>query len=257
MVPIIMLTYNRVEYTMEVLAAFKNHLLYPHKVIVIDNASTDGTREYLDVAKKLGFIDHLILNDTNLGIAEPKNQGLKAKTEPIKYIVITDNDIVPPFVRHKDGCILTQMVDIMEKHQNIGMLGIDLNRDNSPPNQEYWWRLRQHNTDVRFAEIVIGFWFTLFRYDVLKEFNFVGASNYGMVDESIRNYLTIVKKAKIGLIKGVEAFENGKHKETLSKPGIHLGWTEDTQGKYKSYVDMKKAERYKAEQEWKKDGRKW
>jgi glycosyltransferase involved in cell wall biosynthesis len=246
---------------MSVIAAFQNYILYPHKIIVIDNGSTDGTIKYLELMKELGFIHHLILNGENKGIAEPKNQGMEvvhewAKTENIKYVCVTDNDIVVPFIR-KGGCVLSQIVKMMDKNPNLGMVGVDLSKDNAPDNQEYWWRLRQHpNTIPQFAEIVIGFWFSVFRYEHLKEYKFSCASNYGKCDESVRNWLGIVKKAKIGVFKGVEVFENGKYKETESRVGIHLGWTEDF-AKFPDYVNMKKTERFKAEQQWKADGRKY
>jgi len=260
-VPIILQTYNRCSYSIEVISALHNHLEFPHKIIAIDNASTDGTIEYLQLMLKLGFIHHLILNNENKGIAEPKNQGLEvvkewSKTEQIKYVSFCDNDIVIPFIR-KGGCVLTQIIRMMDKNQNLGMVGVDLNADNAPNNQGYWWKLRQHPVDIpQFAEIVIGFWFAVIRYEYFQDFKFDGASKYGKVDESIRNWITLNKKAKIGLIKGIEIFENGKYKETESRTGVHLGWTEDFE-KHAEYVNFKKQERYKAEQEWKKDGRKW
>lgn len=261
-VPIIIQTFNRLPYSIEVLGALTNHLIYPTKIIVIDNGSTDGTIEYLQLMLKLGFIHQLILNNENKGIAEPKNQGLEIVKElekefDIKYICITDNDIVVPFMR-KGGCVLTQIVNIMEKNEHLGMVGVDLNRDNAPDNQDYWWKLRQHLASIpQFAEIVMGFWFTVFRYDVFKEgFRFKGGSLYGRVDESIRNFLGLQKKRKIGLIKGIEITENGKHKETEPRLGIHLGWTEDLE-KFSDYVNFKKAERYKAEQVWKEEKRQW
>lgn len=261
MIPIILITYNRIEYTIEVISALNNHLIYPIKIIVIDNGSTDGTIEYLELMKKLGFIHYLILNGENKGIAEPKNQGLEivkeiAKTQEIKYVCITDNDIVVPFIR-KGGCVLTQIAKMMDKNPNLGMVGVDLNGDNAPNGQEYWWKLRQHpNTIPQFAEIVIGFWFSVIRYEYFNEYKFEKVSLYGRVDESIRNWITINKKAKIGVFKGVEVIENGKYKETESRTGIHLGWNED-QKKFPDYVNMKKAERYKAEQVWKQENRKW
>jgi glycosyltransferase involved in cell wall biosynthesis len=257
MTPIILQTFNRLSYTMQVIAAIKNYILYPHQLIVIDNASTDGTRAYLESMKSLGYIDHLILNETNLGIAEPKNQGLEivkelTKTQEIKYVVITDNDIVPPFIR--PSCVLTEIVKMMDKHPEVGMCGVDLNRDNSPNNQEWWWRLRQHpNTNPTFAEIAIGFWFSVIRFEYFQDFKFSGESLYGRVDESLRNYITSVKKCRIGLLKGVYSSDK---KETISKLGIHLGWSEDLE-KLPEYVLFKKQERYKAELAWKEKNRKW
>jgi len=255
-VPIIMQTYNRLEYTMEVIASFRNHLLYPHQVIVIDNASTDGTQDYLKLMKKLGYVDHLILNETNLGIAEPKNQGLKivkqlAEVYEINYICITDNDIVPPFIRDEGDCILGKIIKVMEAHTNIGMCGCDLSVENAPDYQDWWWKLRQNPSyNPTFAEIVIGFWFSVFRYKIFNEFEFSSESLYGRVDESIRNWLSY-NGNKIGLIKGVIG-----EKETIPKVGLHLGWVED-QKKYPEYVAFKKNERHKSEEAWKQKNLKW
>jgi GT2 family glycosyltransferase len=259
MIPVILQTFNRVSYTMQVISALKNHLLHSRFIIVIDNGSTDGTIDYLKFCKEQGLVDELILNSTNLGIAEPKNQGLEvvkklAETQEIKYVCISDNDIVPPFIRDKDGCVLTKIVEMMDGHPEVGMCGVDLNRDNAPSNQEWWWRLRQHpQSNPTFAEIAIGFWFSVIRFETFKDFKFIGESAYGRVDESLRNYITLVMKKRVGLLKGV--YDEKTH-STIEKLGIHLGWTEDLKN-IPEYVNFKKAERYKAEIAWKEKNRKW
>jgi len=243
---------------MQVISSIRNHILYPHKLIVIDNGSIDGSVEYLKFLEEKRIIDNLILNKENLGISEAKNQGLKivkdlAKTQEIKYVCITDNDIVPPFIR-ENGCVLEHIVKLMEEHKFIGMCGVDLNKENAPDNQEWWWRLRQHSMKYpEFAEISIGFWFSVIRYEYFNEFEFVGESSYGRVDESLRNWISINKKHKIGLLKGVY---NSDKNETIPKLGIHLGWTEDMQENY-DYVLFKKQERFKAEKAWKEKNRQW
>lgn len=258
MVPIILQTFNRIQYSMQVISSINNHILYPHQIIVIDNGSTDGSVEYLQLMKKLGFIQHLILNKENLGIAVPKNQGIEivkeiAKIQEIKYVCITDNDIIPPFIREQ-GCALEHIIKIMDENAHIGMCGVDLSRDNAPENQEWWWRLRQHPLNIpEFAEISIGFWFSVIRFSFFDEFKFESNSLYGRVDESIRNYCGLVKKSKVGLLKGVY---DPKIKETVPKMGYHLGWTEDA-SRSLDYVNFKKQERYKAEQAWKETNRKW
>lgn len=258
MVPIILQCYNRVEYTIQTIMSIHNNILYPHHLIVIDNNSTDGTREYLELMYKQGFIHTLVLNEKNEGISVPKNQGLDivremAKTQEIEFLVITDNDITPPFIR-EGGCVLQHIVDNMKKNPIIGMCGVDLSRQNAPLQQEWWWRLRQHFANIpEFTEISIGFWFSVFRWEDLKDFKFVGESNYGRVDESVRNYLGLEKKRKVGLLKGV--YDPNK-KQTIEYVGTHLGWTEDNV-KYSEYVNFKKQERYKAEVAWREKNRKW
>ena len=146
----------------------------------------------------------------------------------------------------------------MDKHTDVGMCGIDLAKDNAPDNQEWWWRLRQHSrNNPTFTEISIGFWFSVTRYEYFKEFKFDTISLYGRVDESFRNWLTQVKRVKIGLLKGIEVKDShGVHLKTEPRQGIHLGWTEDVK-KYSEYVLMKKQERFKAEQIWKQQNKVW
>jgi GT2 family glycosyltransferase len=253
-IPIVLQTFNRLSYTMQVISAIKNYILYPIKLIVVDNGSSDGTREYLSLCKSLCLIDHLVLNESNLGIATPKNQGLSIVKEFYsysKYVCFSDNDIIPPFIR-TNGCVFEHIVKLMDENPIIGMCGIDLNRQNSPSNQEWWWRLRQHFiTMPEFTEIAIGFWMSVIRYEFFDEFKFVGESSYGKVDESLRNYIGLVRKQKVGLLKG---YYNGK--ETIECVGTHLGWTEDFI-KSPDYIAFKKAERYKAELVWKEKDRKW
>jgi len=258
LVPVILQTFNRIDYTMQVIAAINNHILAPHALIIIDNGSTDGTIEYLEFCKKQNIIQHLVLNGENKGIAEPKNQGIEiAKKEypDAKYYVISDNDIVPPFVRDKNGkCCLTHITDMMDKHPEVGMCGVDLSRDNAPEYQTWWWKLRQHPlSNPEFTEISIGFWFSCTRAEFFKEFSFNGASLYGRVDESLRNWCFSVKKQRIGLWKGVHNYQTH---ETVPALGVHLGWREDFE-KLPEYVAMKKAERAKAEAVWKETDRKW
>jgi len=262
-IPIIMQTYNRISYTMEVISSFHNHLFYPFELIVIDNGSTDGTQEYLKLMKDIGHVHHLVLNGENKGIAKPKQQGIEiakeiAKKKDVKYVVITDNDIVVPFIRDNNACVLTKMVQIMDGHPEIGMMGIDLNRDNAPNYQEWWWRLRQHPLDnPEFAEIAIGFWFSITRLEYFNEYSFETAhtSLYGRVDESYRNFCYQEKHKKIGLLKGVSMKDRkGKHVETVPKVGIHLGWSEDLGNEYSNF---KKLERDKANKIWADTGKKW
>jgi GT2 family glycosyltransferase len=68
----------------------------PYEIIVVDNASSDGTRYYLEAtANELArTTDRLfpIFNDTNRGVAPAWNQGLKQATGSM--IGILNNDIV-------------------------------------------------------------------------------------------------------------------------------------------------------------------
>ncbi len=64
----------------------------PHEIVIVDNASTDGTREFLrDYAEKRPHIT-LIFNDENAGFAAGCNQGIAASRG--EHIVLLNNDVV-------------------------------------------------------------------------------------------------------------------------------------------------------------------
>lgn len=66
------------------------HSDYLHKVIVIDNGSTDGTVEWL---KENYPQVQIVANKTNLGFTKPVNQGVTVSTAD--YFVLLNNDVRP------------------------------------------------------------------------------------------------------------------------------------------------------------------
>ena len=76
------------------------------EVIVVDNASTDGTPEYLRTLAAQNPQVRAIFNTENLGFAKANNQGLAAATG--EFLILLNNDtIVPPgwlgrLLRHLD-----------------------------------------------------------------------------------------------------------------------------------------------------------
>lgn len=88
---VIVLTYNNLDYTKACLESLEQFTDYPDwELIIVDNASTDGTPAFLqDYAGGRSHV-RLILNDDNLGFAGGNNCGLRvAKGE---YIVLLNND---------------------------------------------------------------------------------------------------------------------------------------------------------------------
>ncbi len=65
------------------------------RLIVVDNASSDTTREKLSAIADPRV--EVVLNDENVGVAEANNQGIaRAMTESAKRIVLINNDTVFP-----------------------------------------------------------------------------------------------------------------------------------------------------------------
>ncbi len=112
-----MVTYNRLQYTQRAIDGLLKHTRFPHVVTVVDNASQDGTREYLQELKAKGVIKTLILLDENVGIAKASN--LAWHQEPTaEYFLKFDNDIV---IQKPDW--LENMVRVIEAAPEIGVLG--------------------------------------------------------------------------------------------------------------------------------------
>ena len=83
---IITLTYNKLKYTKKYVESLFKYTK-DFELIIVDNGSTDGTREYL---KSLDNIK-LILNDENVGFSKGNNQGLEIAEG--EYIAFLNNDI--------------------------------------------------------------------------------------------------------------------------------------------------------------------
>jgi 2-polyprenyl-3-methyl-5-hydroxy-6-metoxy-1,4-benzoquinol methylase len=71
---IVIVTYNQLDYTHLCLDSLRLRTDEPYELIVVDNASTDGTVEYLRALPDV----RLILNPTNRGFPAAVNQGIAA-----------------------------------------------------------------------------------------------------------------------------------------------------------------------------------
>ena len=92
-VSIIVVTYNNVEYTRLCLKSIYEKTLYPNfEVIVVDNASTDGTREFLGACESEYENIRVIFNLKNEGFARANNFGIAEAHG--NYIVLLNNDTV-------------------------------------------------------------------------------------------------------------------------------------------------------------------
>jgi GT2 family glycosyltransferase/glycosyltransferase involved in cell wall biosynthesis len=115
MVSINVVTYNCLDYTKQCLESIFAKTAYPnYEVIVIDNASKDGTRDYLLTMKERYGNVKVFLNDNNLGFARANNIGIKESSG--KYIILLNNDTI--VTRGLIGGIVRYLKD-----KDIGMVG--------------------------------------------------------------------------------------------------------------------------------------
>lgn len=93
---IAVVTYNRLAYTKRTLRDLWDTLEQPYYLVVVDNNSTDGTKEYLKTLLKRNRIDKLILNPDNYYPGKATNiawaEGLKEYPQAT-HLARIDNDM--------------------------------------------------------------------------------------------------------------------------------------------------------------------
>ncbi|HXY07805.1 MAG TPA: glycosyltransferase family 2 protein [Terriglobales bacterium] len=112
-ISIVIVTWNGKKYALECLDSLRalNSALRM-EVIVVDNASTDGTP---DAIQENYPEVRLIRNEANLGFAKANNIGLSVVKGD--FLCLVNSDVVVP-----PGC-LEKMIDYMRAHTDIGLLG--------------------------------------------------------------------------------------------------------------------------------------
>ena len=112
---IIILTHNNLEYTQQCLESIFAKTRYPqYEIIIVDNDSTDGTRNYLEDTSIAKENIHILLNDENVGFARGNNQGAEASKG--EYLVFLNNDTVVT-----NGWLTRLVAHLQEP--SIGMIG--------------------------------------------------------------------------------------------------------------------------------------
>lgn len=113
---VIVVTYNNVDLTRACLDSLERYTDYPaFEIIVVDNASSDGSQEYLSQWVDAGPRRQLILNETNDGFAAANNQGLAAAHGD--YLVLLNNDT------HVTPGWLGTLIAHLRRNPDIGLLG--------------------------------------------------------------------------------------------------------------------------------------
>lgn len=163
LVYIIVLTWNGKKDTLECLNSLKKVSYNNLKVLVVDNASSDGTQE--EVQKQFPDVEY-ILNPTNLRFAHGNNVGIKyALTKGADYILLLNNDTTVA------DNFLDELVTTASRNSNIGIVGPKMCYYSDPERIWYaggkieWWKGWISHIGVR--ELDNG------QYDQTKETDFV------------------------------------------------------------------------------------
>ncbi len=94
-VSIVVVTYHNIDYSKRCIESVFRNTIHPNfELIVVDNASNDGTPEYLNALAAEHDNVKIILNSHNLGFARANNQGLEVATG--EHFVLLNNDTIVP-----------------------------------------------------------------------------------------------------------------------------------------------------------------
>jgi len=102
-IDIIVITFNRIIYIKKFLEMLHLATDYPFRLIVVDNGSTDGTREWLRRMRRAGLVYKNVFNKENKKMAAAFTEGFKHVES--EYFITTQDDIIPPY--GKKLCWLT------------------------------------------------------------------------------------------------------------------------------------------------------
>lgn len=109
---IVILTYNKLNYTIECIESIRRYTSDGmYEIIVVDNASTDGTQSWLKKQSDL----KLILNKENNGFPKGCNQGIEVSNGD--YVMLLNNDVV---VTHN---WLENLLLCLNSDKKIGVVG--------------------------------------------------------------------------------------------------------------------------------------
>ena len=138
---IITLTYNNLEYTKKYIDSLYKYT-DDFELIVVDNGSTDGTKEYLN--SLTGNVKK-IFNDNNLGFSKGNNQGLNVAEG--EYIAFLNNDILlsPNWFEETEKIFIRENAAFVSPRQ-VNPHFDDVNENNYI---EYWNKNNKYEKDFQ------------------------------------------------------------------------------------------------------------
>ena len=163
---IVILSHNRLDHLVRTVDALETRTTAPFTITIVDNASGPEVRNWLH--ENRARIHQLILLDENLypGSSGPALQiGIDATTSD--PVVVTDPDLVVPDLT---PCWLTQMLGILDRHPDFGILGVGLDQSNLPPVQEPEKLAPDEIVDGEIVERPVGSIFTFVRRTALHSY---------------------------------------------------------------------------------------
>jgi GT2 family glycosyltransferase len=137
----VVIVWNQLALTKACLDSLKKNTLYPFRLIIVDNASSQETKVYLQkFAEDKTMEVTLIRNENNLGFVKAANQAMRASTSPYLCLLNNDTLVYPGW--------LSEMVKVAETKREIGLI--------NPSSNTLGQRPRPDETNEEFAKELTG-----------------------------------------------------------------------------------------------------
>jgi GT2 family glycosyltransferase/glycosyltransferase involved in cell wall biosynthesis len=115
-VSIIIPVFNKLAFTRQCLERLARDTTVPFEVVIVDNASSDGTQAWFETPRRFGFPLTYIRNESNLGFSRANNVG--AARSAADYLLFLNNDTLPT------AGWLRAMVAVARRDARVGVVGI-------------------------------------------------------------------------------------------------------------------------------------
>lgn len=117
---IVIITCNRMNELSKTIESCMNFCGMPYELIVVDNGSTDGTREYLNELSKRNSCIKCDFEEVNLGVSGGRNKGYSLANSDIVFFIDDDAYF------QNDSHLLVEAYNKMIENPHIGALAFNI-----------------------------------------------------------------------------------------------------------------------------------
>jgi hypothetical protein len=225
-IDIILLSYNRLDYLIEMVDALEQRTRLPYRLTIVDNASGPQTRQWLREHRTR--FEHLVFNPVNEHLAGHA-RGIAATSSEL--FVLSDADLVP-HEPEGERCWLTALVELAERHPDFALIGTRLDSVSEARNA----RLESAPlVDGEILETPTGVWLNLMRRSALR---------VPFMSDGITCYALRRAGYRVGIAASVHATHLGdldpeRHPDYLARKVAASGWGVT----YPDYPELSRAAR--------------
>ena len=119
MLSIVYITCNRATELVKSLLSCEKHVSIEHEYVIVDNGSTDNTKEEINKLIENGLCIRYLKQEINKGVSGGRNIGFKEAFGDICYFIDDDATII------SDGLFLDSAYYYMQGHANVFAMGTD------------------------------------------------------------------------------------------------------------------------------------